>query len=487
MFDKLESLGVPAAAVCDDATFVRRVTIDIAGRLPTNEELQPFLSSTAPEKRRELVNRLLETPDYANHFAMKWNAILRNQRGNNETRFGAYAFHGWIRESLYDNKPYDQWVRELLTASGSVEENPAVVWLREVPTTESRVEDAAQLFLGQRVQCARCHHHPYEKWSQKDYAQLSAFFTLLEKKEGRSNQESVFVSRFGNPSARHPKSGESLSAAGLGAAPIEASSAQDPRHALADWMVTPSNPFFAKALVNRYWKHFVSKALVEPEDDMRVTNPPSNPQLMEALCQEFVEHQYDLKHLIRTICDSTTYQFASEADALNIRDQNSFARFYPRRLSAEVLLDAIDVVCGTTTSFDGMPPGTTAVALPDTSFASYFLTVFGRPDSSTACECERSQTANLAHSLHLLNSKEVQAKLADPQGRAAKMAKEATDAAGLKKSIEEIYQIAYARPPRDSELQISLAYLESRRSQLAPAFEDLLWAIINSKEFLFQH
>lgn len=486
VFDKLRALGIPASPECDDATFLRRVTLDIAGRLPSLEEVQAFAEDDSPsrEKRDRVIDRLLDSEDYADHFAGKWGAILRNRRSGGTLQFSNLAFHHWIRQSLLENKPYDEFVAELLTASGSPANNPAVMWFAQVPDLEQRTEDAAQLFMGQRIQCARCHHHPYEKWSQADYAQLAAFFSLVSKKPGDSAQEPEFYSRPGAPTARHPKTGQPLPPMGLDGEAIEVSPNEDPRVHLARWMVDPENPFFARSLANRYWKHFLGRGLVEPEDDMRVTNPPSNPALLDALSYEFVASGYDLKALIRLICQSHTYSFSSQALTANLDDRRSHSRYYPKRLTAEVLLDAVDTVTQTPTSFQSMPPGTRAVALPDTGFGSYFLSVFGRPDSTTACECERSQESNLAQSLHLLNSEEVQGKLSAEVGRAAKLAAEGSEQDDT--AIKRLYQIALARVPTDEELQAVLTYVGQREDRKA-AMEDVIWSLINSKEFLFNH
>ena len=486
VFAKLKSLGIPASPECDDATFLRRVTLDLAGRLPNLDEVQQFTEDTTPsrEKRDRVIDRLLDSEDYADHFAGKWGAILRNRRNGGGLQFTNLAFHHWIRQSLIDNKPYDQFVAELLTASGTPANNPAVTWFAQVPDLEQRTEDAAQLFLGQRIQCARCHHHPYEKWSQADYAQLAAFFSLVSKKSSDSASEPEFYSRPGKPTANHPKTGQPLPPTGLDGEAIDISPNDDPRVHLAQWMVDPQNPFFAKSLANRYWKHFMGRGLVEPEDDMRVTNPPSNPALMDALAYEFKASGYDLKALVRLIVQSNTYSFSSDPIATNIEDRRSYSRYYPKRLNAEVLLDAVDTVTQTPTAFQSMPAGTRAVALPDTGFGSYFLTVFGRPESTTACECERSQESNLAQSLHLLNSEEIQGKLAADVGRAAKMAAEAVDQD--EPGITRLYQIALARKPTEQELKSVLEYVRGKENRRA-AMEDVIWSLINSKEFLFNH
>ncbi len=481
---KLNTLGIPPSATCDDATFVRRATLDICGRLPTVEESRNFIAASGEQKYTDLVDHLLDSTDYAEHFAKKWSMILRNRRVGVGRQFGTFAFHDLLRTSFYENKPYDQFVRELLTATGTVETNPPVAWFREVSNTESRVEDAAQLFLGQRIQCARCHHHPFEKWSQADYYHMSAFFSKVTTKEGPTPDEPLYISRVGGASAQHPKSGQSLKPAGLDAEPLDLEAIDDPRENLVDWMVAPDNPFFARSLANRYWKHFFATALVEPEDDMRVTNPATNPELLDGLAKHLIESKFDLKSLVRLICTSSAYRLSSDANAHNLGDQHSYSRFYPKRLPAEILLDAIDQVTMTETSFSGMPAGTRAVSLPDTGFASYFLDVFGRPDATTACECERSQEATLAQSLHLLNSKEVQAKLASDVGRPAAMAASSQDPTEL---LEELYLAAFSRRPSPQELETAVQYVADRTDRKREAYEDLVWAIINSKEFLFNH
>lgn len=483
VFNKLKQLGVPASGICDDSTFIRRATLDIAGRLPTLEETKQFLSGDASTKRDELVDRLLSSTDYATYFARKWSAILRNQRPGAGHTLRSFAFHDWVRDSLHTNKPYDQFVREIVAARGTVETNPAVAWLQSVTTTESRLEDAAQLFLGQRLQCAKCHHHPYEKWSQEDYYKMAAFFAKVATKEGSVPEEPFFFSRRGTATARHPRTGQNLEPAGLDAETLKLDANDDPREALVDWMAQPDNKFFAKSLVNRYWKHFFGQGVVEPEDDMRITNPATNPELLDELAKRFVESDFDLKWLVRTICTSTAYQLDSGVNAHNQSESNSFARYYPKRLQAEVLLDAINRVTESTTRFDGLPEQTKAVSLPDTGFSSYFLTVFGEPDSMTACECERSDDATLAQSLHLLNSKEVQDKLKSDTGRAARLSQQDDDP----QAVADLYLTMFSRPPTSDEMDVAVGYVSERNTDRKAAFEDLTWALINTKEFLFNH
>ncbi len=484
VFEKLKALGLPPSQICDDSTFLRRVTLDIAGRLPTAEETDAFLADDSATKREALVDRLLASTDYADYFANKWNAILRNKRNRNEDRPATFAFHNWIRQSLHENKSYDQFVREVLTATGTVRTNPAVAWYREVKDQAAQVEDTAQLFLGLRIQCARCHHHPFEVWSQRDYYGFAAYFSRVSRKSsGIRGQDRVYHRR-GTAAAKNPKTDENVPPTGLGSEALPISPDDDPRHALVDWMADPENPFFAKSLVNRYWKHFFGRGLVDPEDDMRVTNPACNPELLDALALYFVDSQFDMKQLIREICTSSVYQLDAQPNQWNADDKQNFSRYYPKRLNAEVLLDAIDDVTLSSTNFGAIPAGTRATQLPDNGFSSYFLTVFGRPESSSACECERSSEANLAQSLHLLNSSDIQNKLTSGSGRAAKMAaeKEATHEV----NVRRLYKVAFSREPLPDELRVAVEYL-AKAENPKQGYEDLVWVLINTKEFLFNH
>jgi len=496
VFKKLKTVGMPPSEVCDDSTFIRRSCIDIAGRLPTPQEAREFLSDSDPARRDKWIDKLLDGPDYADNFAAKWSALLRNKRTEGTHKRGTYAFHAWIRDSLLANKPYDQFVREILVASGEMGLNPPVAWYRQVKEPTTQLEDTAQLFLGQRLQCAQCHHHPFEKWSQQDYYSFAAFFSQVAKKPGMQPGEEIIYHKRGNASATNKKTKQSVKPAGLGTIPVGLTPDDDPRQALVDWMAAKDNRFFARSLVNRYWKHFFNRGLVDPEDDMRETNPATNPELLDALAKRFVESGYDLKTLVRTICRSHVYQLSSLPNKYNGVDKQYFSRYYPKRLTAEVLLDAVNDVTKSESQFDGLPPGTRAVQLPDNSFnaSSYFLTVFGRPDSSTSCECERSQDASLAQSLHLLNAKDIQEKLANDKGRAALMATDTSDSDETK--IHELYRRIYSREPDEKELTLAKGYIEKltkgkEQKEMVTGkrqtYEDIIWALINTKEFLFNH
>ncbi len=492
---KLKTIGMPPSDMCDDTTFLRRVTLDITGRMPTPEEMKDFLASKDANKRSTRIDTLIDSPEYAEYFANKWSALLRNQRTQPTFARGSYLFNEWIRDSIADNKPFDQFAREVVAASGSLDQHPPVAWYRQVKEPKQQMEDVAQLFLGTRMQCAQCHHHPFEKWSQQDYYGFAAFFANVSRKPDTAKDEESIFNKRGLAQMTNLRSKQPVMPTSLGGEALKLRPEQDPRLMLADWMGRKDNPFFANTLVNRYWKHFFNRGLVEPEDDMRETNPPVNPELLNALAADFVKSGYDLKHLVRTIANSSTYQLSAQPNQWNAKDRQSFSRYYPKRLNAEVLYDAVNRLLDVESSFAGQAPGTRAVALPDNSYnqSTYFLTVFGRPDSSSACECERTQEASLAQSLHLLNASDIQTQLARANGRADRMSK---DTSPDEDKITELYHIALSRDPSVQELQLSHAHLTKKivgkkdkeavdgRKQ---AFEDIVWALMNTKEFLFNH
>ncbi len=497
VFANLKELGIPPSPGCDDATFLRRVSLDIAGRVATDAERASFFANPAHDKREQVIDSLLRSSEYADFFANKWTAMLKNRRDDASDITSNFAFHAWVRDSLLSNKRYDQMVRELLAATGTVIANPPVVWYKRVKEPKQQVEDVAQLFLGVRMQCAQCHHHPFERWSQDDYYSFSAFFTQVGRKPTATRGEDMIFHKRGMAVATNIKSGSVLKPAALGDAIPTIAADEDPRLKLADWMSSPSNPFFAKAVVNRYWKHFFRRGLVEPEDDIRDTNPPSNPELLAALEQHFLASGFDLKSLVRVITSSNAYQLSSVPNLYNIADQQNYSRYYPRRLQAEVFLDAIDDMVSSRTEFPNLPNGTRAIALPDNSYnnGSPFLKVFGRPENESVCECERVQSSSLAQSLHLINAKEIKAKLAKSDGRADLLAK--SDKSNEEK-IRELYTVAFAREPSEIELKASLDFLTEFRTDASgkpidalkakqESFQDLIWALINTKEFLFNH
>ncbi len=497
VFANLKRLGLRPSPVCDDATFLRRASLDIAGRLPTEDEARTFAADDRPDKREQLIEALLRSPGYADFFAGKWTALLKNRRENTGDITANFAFHAWVRDSLLENKPYDQFVRELLAATGTIVGNPPVAWYKRVKEPKQQVEDVAQLFLGVRMQCAQCHHHPFEKWSQDDYYALTAFFVQVGRKPSPVREEDMIFHKRGLATAYNVKTGHTLKPAAFGDAMPEIAADEDPRLKLADWMSSPRNPFFAKALVNRYWKHFFQRGLIEPEDDIRDTNPPTNPELLAALERHFVAGGFDLKDLVRVITRSSAYQLSSTPNASNVDDRQNYSRYYPRRLPAEVMLDAVDRLSGAQTDFANLPPGTKAVALPDSSYnrTTPFLKVFGRPDGESVCECERTQSSSLAQSLYLVNAADIKGKLASASGRAQRLA---TSQDPPEAKVAELYLAAFARRPTADELATAVDYLAFRPNaadgkpiDAAKAardnLQDLIWALLNTKEFQFNH
>lgn len=483
--EKWKKLGLLPSPLCDDATFVRRATIDIAGRLPTSDEVREFLANSSDHKRDELVGRLLESPDYPAYFALRWSAILRNSQlaGANQA---AYAFHNWIKDSIAKNQPYDEFVRGVVAASGEWQDAPAINWLWQNRDDQlhQTTADVAQVFLGTRLQCARCHHHPYERFSQEDYYGLSGFFTRLGRKSF-GEPPPYFASATPTTGERSPLTDKTPEPKYLDGDYAKFTAEQDPRQGLVDWMARPENPFFAKALVNRLWGHFYGRGLVHEVDDLRQTNPASNPELLDALAKDFIEHKFDVKYIIRKLATSQVYQLSSSPIKDNEHDRQNFARFYARRMIAEVFLDAVDGATGTKSRFSGMASSSRAVDLPHEGFGSYFLDTFDRPRRVTTCECERSSGATLAQVLLLANSEETENKLASGDGKIAKMLEAKRPP---KEIIEELYLGAFSRFPSETEMQASLTFVEQTPpDKQRQALEDVLWTIVNSKEFMFNH
>ena len=478
---KWHKLGIAPSPLCSDEEFLRRASIDAIGTLPTPDEVLKFLADTSEDKRDRLIDRLLERPEYASYWANQWGDLLRVKRKQDDLKPGTFAFSGWLKKAFAQNMPYDQFVRAILTAQGESAENPPTNWYRHVRNTIAMVNDSSQLFMGTRISCANCHNHPYERITQDDYWGYGAFFARISFKRGLGSEQSVVVKKDGV--VTQPRTGQVMKPKGLGGAEYDYVRGEDPRQKLADWLTDPANPYFAKAIVNRIWAHFMGVGLVEAVDDMRVTNPPSNPQLLDALAKEMVDYRFDLKHLMATIMKSRAYGLSSVPTEQNKTDRQNYARYTPKRLSAEALLDAIDVVTGSQQKFTGLPLGTRAIDLPDEAVPSDFLTVFGRSMRETACECERSYAPNLSQILHLMNSPELQDKIANDKARIAQMLKaNKTD----EQILTEFYLRAFGRNARPDELKDATAMLASAKDHKA-ALEDFEWMFVNSKEFLFNH
>lgn len=491
LFAQWTHLGVTPSAPADDYEFIRRATIDVCGTLPTAEEIESFVADDQPDKHERLVAQLLERPEYASYFALLWADILQNRGSGYSTskqRPGTTLFTAWIRDSFAQNKPYDQFVSEILAATGSQQDNPPTIWYRSVRTTPDYVESVAQAFLGVRIQCAQCHHHPAERWSQADYYGLAAVFARVGRKGGFADaevptNEVIFLKREGR--VVHPRTGEEIAPRALGGPAFDESPFSDPRRELTDWMTAADNPFFARTMVNRMWGHFLGRGIIHPIDDARSTNPPSNPELLDALARDFIDSGFDIKHLIRSITGTRAYRLSSTPNENNANDMQSYSRFYPRRLPAEVLLDGISQVLEVPTTFPGgpgvFPEGTRAIELPDENVPVNFLQVFGRSARTTACECERSVEPALAQALELVNSTVIQRKLSNSPFIERLAAAESEEA-----GADEIFLRVYGRLPRPEEKQVAVDFVSSA-SDKNDAYRSLIWALLATNEFLFNH
>jgi hypothetical protein len=476
-------LGIVPSGLCSDGEFIRRANLDLCGKLPAPAEVRAFLADKRTNKRTALIDRCLDDNDYAAYFAMRWGTILRNSQlaGSEQA---AYAFHDWLRDMIRRNRPYDEFVRGIVAASGEWPEAPAINWYWQMRDDQLHqpVADTAQVFLGLRLQCAKCHHHPYERWGQGDYYGLAGFFARLGRKSF-GEPPPYYSARTRTTGETNPRTGKPLEPKLLDGPVLEIPPEDDPRQKLVDWMAQPDNPFFARALSNRMWGHLLGRGLVDPVDDMRETNPPSNSELLDALAQDFIAHKFDVKHLLRTICNSRTYQLSSVPNEFNRHDRQNHARYYGKRLIAEVFLDAVDQVCETRTKFNKMSRQSRAVDLPHEGFGSYFLDVFDRPPRSSACECARSTGASLPQVLHLANSSEIEDKIAEGNGRVARLVQSKTPP---EKAIEELYLAALARFPDEAELSRALVHVTRQKDQRR-GLEDLVWALLNTREFMFNH
>jgi hypothetical protein len=479
VFAKLRLLSLPPSELCDDATFIRRAYLDLAAILPAPTEVRDFLADTAADRRARLIDRLLDRPEYVDFWSMKWLDLLRATRTNLKAR-GVEAYRGWLQDHLRKNTPFDKVVREMLTAQGSAFKNGPANFFRAHRTPEELAEATAQLFCGIRMQCAHCHNHPFERWTQDDYYGLAAFFARVGRKSSLGGAQEILINAQGT--VKHPRTGAAAVPRVLGAvhAPADAT---DPRRSLADWLTARDNPFFARALVNRVWYHLLGRGIVDPVDDFRDSNPPANPALLDALAADFAAHGHDVKHLIRAIMNSRTYQLSAIGNALNRDDRKYFSHTIVKLLTAEQLLDAISIATEVLEEFAGLPKGTRATQLPDGEANHPFLKAFGQPARDLPCECERGDDANVGQALQLLNGTVINQKLAAPDNRIGRLIKEGLAAP---KIAEELFLATLSRLPRATELQDVLRYVNAAPAPRR-AWEDVQWALLNGKDFMYRH
>lgn len=487
VFAKLKMLNIQPSELCSDTEFIRRVYMDVCGILPTPDEVRAFLADKRSDKRARLIDELLQRPEYADMWTLRWSDVLRSTRKKIELK-GVFAFQSWLKSHIRRNTPWNVVVTQLLTGTGNTFDNPPANYYRIATDPTSLAETTAQLFLGVRMQCAKCHNHPFEKWTQDDYYSLAAFFARVKTRKPASAAKKkkdvpleVYVVNQGE--VVQPRRGKPIEPRFLGGTPAPVPPNTDRREVLARWLTSPQNMFFAKSTVNRIWYHLMGRGIVDPVDDFRDSNPSANDALLNALAKDFIESGYDVKHIIRVILNSRTYQLSAKTNDFNRDDEKYFSHALIKLYPAEPLFDAICTVTGVPEKFPGVPPGTRAVQLPDGEVNHPFLKTFGQPARELACECERETESNLAQALQLINGPAVNDRLRDPNNRIGKLLARKLPP---EKMLEELYLTALSRTPTPDEARVSLAHV-ARAKDKRRAWEDVLWALINSKEFLFRH
>jgi YD repeat-containing protein len=489
-FAKLKQMTIAPSELCTEYEFVRRAYLDCIGRMPTPAEARSYLADQDGKKRDKLVDALVERPEFADFWALKWADVLRSSRKTIQSK-GSYGFQAWLRAHFQNNTPMDEIVRELITSNGNTYTNPPANYYRIAKDPQSLAETTAQLFLGVRMQCAKCHNHPFERWSQDDYYGMAAWFARVKTKPeplvgtkppgAPVTAEVVFQVRDGE--VTQPRSGKTMKPRYIGVGDAEVKPGEDRRDLLANWLTSPQNPFFAKSVANRVWFHLLGKGIVDPVDDFRDSNPSSNDELLNALARDFAANKFDMKHLVRTIMKSRTYQLSAQPNESNRDDSKYFSHAVTKLLTAEQLLDAICDFTAMPEKFAGMPSGTRAIQLPDGEVNHPFLKTFGQPARELACECERESDGNLAQALQLINGPTVNEKVRNASNRLgtllnAKLSEE--------QILTEIYFAALARPPFEDEKTIALGHV-AKGADKRKAWEDVVWAVLNTREFLFRH
>ncbi len=492
VFAKLRRTQVLPSDLTTDEEFLRRVCYDVLGVPPTPTEVRAFLADKRTDKRSRKIDELLERPEHAEFWANKWGDLLKLRFDLTGDK-GTWSTYRWLRDSIAANKPFDKFVREVLTADGSTSKNAPANFYRVFATPDDAAEATSQIFLGIRLLCARCHDHPFEKWVQKDYYGLTAFFTQVARKPGARPGDLV-VSRIQSPAqSRHPITGELLLPKFLDGASVAVTAEEDGRQVLADWLTRKDNPFLAKATVNRLWGQLFGRGIIDPVDDLRSSNPATNPELLDALAKDFVARGFDVRHVLRTMLNSRTYQLSARTNASNADDRTNFSHAAPRRLTAEQLLDTLSQITGVRQGFVSrfgagavaLPVGgVRAGALPDRALTTELLDLFGRPRGESSCTCERSDEASLTQALHLINGKTIAARINDPNGRVARLAK--TPGLAEPALVEELYLMVLCRLPTPGEQALMRQHFAAARDRTSAA-QDVLWALLNARAFLFNH
>jgi hypothetical protein len=484
VYDKLQRFKILPSELTTDAEFIRRVYLDLTGLPPTIDEVRAFIADGRDTrvKRDEMIDRLVGSQEYVEHWTNKWADLLQVNRKHLSEK-GAWAFRAWINHAVASNMPYDRFAHTILTASGSTFENPPAAYLRVLRTPEDVMENSTQLFLGVRFNCNKCHDHPFERWTQDQYYDLSAFFAQIGRKQGLKPDDEIVYDTVGHGEVNHPKSGATVEPTfPYGHADL-AQEGSNRREQFAHWVVSPQNAYFAKSYVNRLWSYLLGVGLIEPIDDLRAGNPASNPELIEWLTQQFVESGFDTQQLISTIAKSRVYQHSINTNEWNVDDRANYSHALARRLPAETLFDAIHQATGSEISFPGVPVGMRASELPDPSVQALggFLNLFGRPPRESACECERTNNVMLSQALNLVNGPTIADAITDPTNHIARWVA-STDDDGV--VVEQVFMSVFCRPPTDAELQTGTQALTDAETRLVGA-QDLTWALLNSPAFLF--
>ena len=481
---KLRKLRIAPSELSDDATFLRRVFLDITGTLPTADDARKFLADSSPKKRAAVIDDLLSRREFTDLWVMRWAELLQIRSADQQVQMSAKSavqYFDWLEDQIAANVPVDQMVRQLITATGPSFENPAANFYKIERDTLKLTENAAQAFMGVRIQCAQCHNHPFDRWTMNDYYSFAAFFAQIGRKPGEDPRETI-ITNSGGGSVKHPVGGKDMAPKFLGGPQPEIAKGADRRQVLADWLVSPENPYFARNVANVVWAHFFGKGIVDPIDDIRVSNPPSNPALLDQLAAKLTAYRYDFRALIRDICNSRTYQLSAVANATNGSDDTNFSKSAVRRIRAEVLLDALSDVTGAAEKIRGLPQGGRAVEIADGRTSNYFLTTFGRATRETPCSCEVKMEPNLSQALHLLNGEAVNAKVVS--GGLVK--KRLKDGRTPPEIIEELYLRVFTRLPTATEKEkLQTFFGEGKNPETV--LNDMFWSLLNAKEFVFNH
>jgi hypothetical protein len=485
--EKLNRLKITPSSLAGDEEFLRRVYLDLIGVQPKPEEVRAFLADKSAGKREKAIDALFGRPEFVDHWSLKWGDLLQNSR-NSASQQSVFLFREFIRGAVASNMPLDEFARKILTARGGAPDDPASVYFAISKDTNDTIERVTQVFCGVRMLCARCHTHPLENWTQADYYGLASFFSQVSTRPDTRfpnvPNAKLLQLNLAAGNAVHPRTGQPQPPRFLGGEEPKLPAGVDRREAYAKWLTSPDNRFFARGLVNRYWSYFFHRGIVEPVDDVRSTNPPINPALLDALTKDFVEHRFDARQLMRRIVTSATYQRSSVPTASNRHDEQNFSHAIPRRVPAEALLDSLVQATGVPENIGGAPAGFRAAQLPDANVTSDFLHLFGKPQRMEACECERDGESNMMQALHFINGKSILTRLQNTAARPGQLVKQKL---GDKELATELYLWSLARHPSEAELKVCLEFLERHRERREEAAQDLMWALLNSRDFLLSH